>query len=136
MIIQRALSDRPVTDEDSTVALNREVIPIVRATRQYVNERFGKVTTITADYSATLDDEVILADSDSGAVTVTLPLAADAKSRRYSIKRTGALNTVTVSAQTGETIDGLLTQTLASQYYTITVVSDGDSAWHILSEIP
>jgi hypothetical protein len=55
-------------------------------------ERFA--TEVDANYQVTVDDYIILADSDGGPITVTLPDAATSKGRIYTVKRTGSNNVV------------------------------------------
>ncbi|GIX04970.1 MAG: hypothetical protein KatS3mg114_0839 [Planctomycetaceae bacterium] len=88
------------------------------------------VATKTTNYSVTSTDSVLLCDATSGALTVTLPTAAGITGRQYSIKRiSSGANTVTVAAQSGQTIDGTATRVLGTQYETVTVVSDGSNWW-------
>jgi hypothetical protein len=88
------------------------------------------VATKTTNYSVTSTDSVLLCDATSGALTVTLPTAAGITGRQYSFKRiSSGANTVTVAAQSGQTIDGAATRVLGTQYETVTVVSDGSNWW-------
>lgn len=90
-------------------------------------------TSITSAYTATAGDYTILCDATSGAITVTLPLAKPNKQKVYIIKKTdSSANAITIDGNGAETIDGATTQSLASQYDTKTIQSDGTS-WHILS---
>jgi len=52
--------------------------------------------TKTADYSMTINDEVVFADATSGNVTITLPPVFESKGLTYYIKKVNAGNTVTV----------------------------------------
>jgi len=88
------------------------------------------ITTKTANYSISSTDSVVLCDATGGSLTVTLPSAAGISGRQYSIKRTSSgANTVTLATQSGETIDGAATRSLAAQYQSATVVSDGTNWW-------
>ena len=75
---------------------------------------------------------VVLADATGGAFTVTIPDAYGRMGQQpISVKRTnGGGNAVTV-ASAGGTIDGATTQSLATQYAAITVVSDGNQ-WLVI----
>jgi len=87
------------------------------------------ITTKTANYSISSTDSVVLCDATGGSLTLTLP-SAGISGRQYSIKRTsGGANTVTLAAKSGETIDGAATRSLAAQYQSATVVSDGTNWW-------
>lgn len=72
---------------------------------------------------------VLLCDTDSGNITVNLPLASSYPGRMYRIKNTGT-GTVTVDGSGSDTIDGSLTATL-SQNEAITIISDGTEWWII-----
>ena len=79
------------------------------------------VKTITADYTATTDDDVILADTTSGAITITLYPVADSISS-LTIKNIGnSSNAITVDGNVSELINGLATASLidgaAQEYY-------------------
>lgn len=88
------------------------------------------IATKTTNYSVTSADSVLLCDATSGSLTLTLPSATGITGRQYTIKRiSSGANTVTVAAQSGETIDGAATHVLGTQYGFITVVSDGSNWW-------
>jgi hypothetical protein len=71
-------------------------------------------------------------DASGGAKTITLPTAASAKFRVYTIKKIDSSgNAVTVDAAGAETIDGALTKVLAAQWEKVTVESTGTS-WLII----
>jgi hypothetical protein len=90
-----------------------------------------RVASKTATYTAA-NEEVILCDATGGAFTINLPAAASSAERVYCIKKTdSSANAVTVDGNASETIDGALTQSIAVQYSSITIVCDGTS-WFIL----
>jgi hypothetical protein len=80
----------------------------------------------TANYIATLADTVITCD---GTFTVTLPTADGCAGREYNIKNIGT-GVITVDANSTETIDGELTQTL-DQWDAMAIVSNG-TGWLII----
>jgi len=90
------------------------------------------VTKVFADspYSVTATDEVVLADATAGAITVNLPTPTSG--RRLNVKKIdSSANVVTVDTPGAETIDGAATFPLASQYDSVTLVSDGTD-WFVL----
>ena len=89
------------------------------------------ITTKTAAYTIGASDSVILCNATSGAFTVTLLSAASIAGRQYTIKRTSALNSVTIAAASGEAIDGAATKVLIVGLDSVTVVSDGANWWII-----
>lgn len=81
--------------------------------------------------SPTLDitHRTALVDATAVARTITLPTAASARYRVYTIKKIDAsVNTVTVDGSGAETIDGALTVVLTLQWERITIQSNG-TAW-------
>jgi len=93
--------------------------------------RLVKTTTISETLTAAFD--VVLVDASSGAITITLPSISSRKFKQYDIaKIDDSENSVTIDADSAETIDGGLTAVLFSQWESITIVNDGLSNWKIL----
>jgi len=86
--------------------------------------------TKTGAYTATNADYVI--DCTSGTFTVTLPASSGRTGRILIIKNSGA-GTITVDGNASETIDGATTVTLAVQYGTIQIMSDGTN-WKTIAK--
>jgi hypothetical protein len=84
----------------------------------------------TGAYTATNDDYVI--DCTSGTFTVTLPASSGRTGRILIIKNSGA-GTITVDGNASETIDGATTVTMAVQYGTIQIMSDGTN-WKTIAK--
>ena len=82
----------------------------------------------TGTYTITASDYTI--DCTSNTFTVTLPTAASITGRIYVIKNSGA-GTITIATTSSQTIDGVTTQTLSTQYSSYTVQSNGAN-WIIL----
>lgn len=76
----------------------------------------------TANYTATSSDSVI--NCTSGTFTVTLPTAVGITGRKYTIKNSGT-GVITIGTTSSQTIDGVTTQTLGTQYMSMDVVSNG-----------
>ena len=72
---------------------------------------------------AASDGQYILADASGGNMTITLP-AAGANKRIHITKIDASAFTVTIDGATSETINGQLTQTLNTQYDSITLFAD------------
>ena len=87
--------------------------------------------TKTGAYTATNDDYVI--DCTSGTFTVTLPASSGRTGRILIIKNSGA-GTITVDGNSSETIDGAATYSLAVQYATVQIMSDGTN-WKIIAKL-
>jgi len=88
----------------------------------------------TANYTITTPASSLLQEiytvSSASAVTITLPNATLCASMEYHIKRLGT-GTVTVNTTSSQTIDGLTSVVISSQYANLTVISDG-SNWIII----
>lgn len=88
-----------------------------------------ELTSVTANYTATDDDHILIVDATGGDVTVTLPDANGLSGKQYFIKRTdSSANTVTVQGTGGDTIDDEASQTL-DQYDSLFVISDSTEWW-------
>jgi len=92
----------------------------------------ASTTTVTGTSFTADDDHVILVDDDTAGstVTITLPTAATANTI-YHIKKLGTTANVIIDGNGSETIDGALTITIAMQYASVMVISDG-SNWNII----
>jgi hypothetical protein len=90
----------------------------------------SSIVTKTGDYTATTSDDVILCNA--AALTITLYAASGNSGEVLYIKNLHATGTVTIDANSAETIDGALAKYLAGvQYESLTIVCDG-SNWHII----
>ncbi len=88
--------------------------------------------TVSSDYTAVINDDVILVDTTAREVTVTLPSAVGIAGYHFNIKRiSGGLNNAIVAAKSGETVDGEDSQAITQQYMNLPVISNG-GGWHIL----
>ncbi len=94
---------------------------------------YSKVRTVTSSSSATLADSTFILDCTSGAVTLTLPSAASAIDKEYSIKKSdSSVNSALIDADSTELIDEAQTFQLLKQNQSVTLVSDG-TKWQIKS---
>jgi hypothetical protein len=90
------------------------------------------VITKTADYTATNDDDVILCDATSAAITITLYTAVGNEGQKIDIKKIdSSSNNITIDGNGSETIDRDLTFALVAQDESVTLVSD-NSNWFII----
>lgn len=89
------------------------------------------ITTLTG--AATIGvHNVILADATSAAFTLTLPAAATATGRKYTVKKIdSAAHSVTLAGNGAETIDGSNTVAISSQWGVLRVISNGTS-WFVI----
>jgi archaellum component FlaG (FlaF/FlaG flagellin family) len=111
----------------------RELTLVLESVFRKIDENLNFVSrlpskTVTATYTILDNDAIVLAN---GTFAVTLPLAKPSTNRSLVIKNTGS-GTITVTAQSGEFIDGDATYPMAAKYDTVQIISDGTD-WHIVS---
>lgn len=88
------------------------------------------IITVTGNYTASVNDSTILCDASSAAFTVTLPPAADVKTKKFNIKKIDiSANTITADGNGSENIDDGATAIITMQYESITIQSDGSNYW-------
>ena len=98
---------------------------------EYTSHTGTKSVTTTTTLTTT-DNGLILATSAGGAYTITLPAASTLK--KFFIKKTDAsANVITISRAGADTIEGATSVSLAAQYKSYTLCSDGSSTWYIQS---
>jgi len=91
-------------------------------------------TATAANLTLDVDDYYIGVTSTAAARTITLPTAAVSAGKSYIIKDEsgGALtNNITIDTETSETIDGVNTYVISSNYGSVTVICDGTN-WFIV----
>jgi len=86
------------------------------------------VVTKTADYTATVNDEVIVCDKAT-AMTIILPVASGS-GQVFTIKNINT-GTVTIDGNGSETIDSLTTKDI-SQWQSVSVTDYGSGVWVII----
>jgi hypothetical protein len=76
------------------------------------------------------DEEVIIADSSAGNITISLPAIASNQSKVYSVKNIGT-GTVTLDGNASETIDGATTLDIIIQYDAPKIVATS-TEWSVI----
>lgn len=90
------------------------------------------IVTKTANYTATANDNTILANTQAGAVTITLPTSVGISGKLYTIKKIDATaNIVTISTTSSQTIDGSTSYTMNTAYSGVNIQSDNANWWII-----
>jgi hypothetical protein len=98
----------------------------------YIESRTAVVNK-TAAYTVAEGVFWVRVDATGGAVTVTLPLALGRGGRQIGVIKTDSSgNAVTVSRSGSDVINGATTQSLASQYSRMVVISDDTTNWDII----
>lgn len=83
------------------------------------------IRTIAATATLLESDGIIFADTSAGAMTIHLPTYANVGSTKRYIIKNGGVNSVTLDAAEGKTIDGELTLLLLAPGDRCTIVKDG-----------
>lgn len=92
----------------------------------------NRISTKTGNYTITSEDYTILCDTTSGAIVVSLLAASSVSGHIYNIKKIDAgANSVTISANGSNTIDGNATKVITTPFVSITIQSNGTN-WYIL----
>lgn len=102
------------------------------------------VTTVTADYTITSGNSVVMVNQPSGVVDITLPFASTCPGRQYTVKRISGASAGSVVVQVDpsathvDLIDGTSNYSLIAQFDYVVVVSNGlshpNGRWYIVSE--
>lgn len=88
------------------------------------------IRTTTAAPTFAASDHTLLCDATAGAIPVALPAAGTVTGRVFVFKKSDAsINTVTLTPNGAETIDGATSVIIAVQYDSYTIQSDGSKWW-------
>ena len=118
--------------EDQTSGTNNYAIYTNAGRNRFGGAMEQQITTISSTTTLDATHCTVLVDASSAAITVNLPAASGRVGRIYNIKRIdNSVNTVTIDGNASETIDGATTQTLITQWSTMTIQSNG-TGWYIL----
>jgi hypothetical protein len=95
----------------------------------------SSTATKTSSYSINSTDDVILADTSSGSIILTLPDASSVDGKIYNLKKIAALNSMFVKSISSQTLDGVDIDAapldITLQYEVVTIVASGGD-WFIL----
>jgi len=84
---------------------------------------YASVVSVSSNTTLTTGNTVVLVDSSGGAATITLPAPVSGKIVHIK-KIDSSVNAVTISPPSG-TIDGAASESLLTQYDSLSIVSDG-----------
>lgn len=93
----------------------------------------NSITALTTVFSlATLSSSngYVLCDASGGAFTVNLP-SASARKKLHIKKIDSSINAITISPNGADTIEGAASYSLATQYKSVTLYSNGSTTWYI-----
>ena len=86
------------------------------------------ITTVSTNTTLTTSNYTVLVDATAGPWTITLPAAASSTGHQFNIKKIDNIANVVVDGNGAETIDGAATVTLATQWSSVNIQSNG-TAW-------
>lgn len=90
------------------------------------------MTYPTTTWAVATNENIMLCDATAAGFTATLPTAVGREGQTYTFKKIdSSANVVTIATTSAQTIDGVTTQALSTQYESITVVSN-NANWFIL----
>lgn len=134
---KRILDGNLTVNTDDTYDVGAEATRIANAyiTRIIIDGQRINVVSKSGAYTATVDDRVIVASSNGGAFTITLPAASGAEGMILTVIKDDAnANAVTLDGNGAETIDGNATvATIDARYDTITLYCNG-TEWFIIAQ--
>ena len=110
---------------------NKQVQQAINDLVNRANINYRKITSVTATL---LVDDLFIDVNVSNAVTLTLPPSPPIGTN-YIIKDSSgnaSTNNITVSANTGNTIQGAGSVTITADFATLRIIYDGTSKWLII----
>lgn len=115
-------------DGNGDLVMNKALTTGLRSSGHfYLSGLVVKAASFAVDDAKT----AYLCNAAAGAITVTLPAAAACAGQVVIVKKTDAVNNVTIDGNAAETIDGAATKVLTAQYEKAWLLSDGTS-WHVI----
>lgn len=96
---------------------------------QWQSAATWNVVSKTTTYVVTGSDDVLIASS--GTFTFTLPAASAILGKVYTFKNNGT-GVITIARAGSDTIDGITSIKMGSQYDELVIAGDGVSAWNII----
>lgn len=109
-----------IVDDPSGTPVTKKI------TRGNVVKGIIEPTAKVANYNVTSSDETILGNATGGNISFFLPAVSGTQGKKYSFKKIdSSSNSVIIDPDAAETIDGASTYSLATQYRTVEIESDG-----------
>lgn len=95
--------------------------------RSFSNISFGVTTNSkSTSYGASISDQLILMDTTSSAITLTLPSAVGLKGKQYIVMNVGTKN-LTIATTSAQTINGGSSYLIPNKYFSVELYSDGSN---------
>jgi hypothetical protein len=106
-----------------------QLLEKIEPTEEAEASEFYNLKRVSGDTDVTENDDVVLVDATSGAVSVSLPSCVFGGKLLMIVKVDASANHVTVSCYGLEQIQGSSSLTLSNQYDKASLLSDGVSQW-------
>ena len=87
-----------------------------------------KIVTKTANYTITVNDDMVIGNTAAASFTFTLPAASN--KRQFTITKSSASYVLTVAADGSDTIQGVSSISLNGLYDSVVLISDGVDTWY------
>lgn len=92
----------------------------------------GEIKTVSSDYTILTGDRVVLVDTSSGDVNITLPNVSLLDSIGVTIKKIDtSVNSINIQTPNTETIDNLTSRIIDTYLQSRSIISDGTNYWQI-----
>ena len=115
----------PALDWAPANAQLRRTVEVLDTSARVDVRRLSASATLAPTFPHTL----VVVDTTSGNVTVTLPAPATVPGFRFEVKKTVAANTLTLSSSAN--IDGAATLAFTTQFQSYSLISDG-ATYHVV----
>ena len=90
-----------------------------------------RLTNADSPYEMNLNDGVLICDATSGNIVINLKPAREWEQKKLTIKKISSANTVTVTPNGSETIDGASSKSITAQYASDDYVTQDGNVWVI-----
>ena len=104
----------------------------VSGSNLHISGSWGFSVQTVAGNTTLSGNSVVLADSSSGNITLTLPVASTVSGRVYTVKKKSNSHSVFINSISGLVLD---LASGANGYPCVQVVSDGNN-WHVMGQMP
>jgi hypothetical protein len=118
---------KPAESLDALNAQLRRVVEVFDNAFRYHVIRITATGRLTLTYPLSL----VLIDTTSGNVTLTLPDAQTVAGYRIDAKKLVAANSITIDTTGSDTIDGASSFSWSTRYQSFSIVNDGGT-WHVV----
>jgi len=88
-----------------------------------------RLTSTDSPYTMNVNDSILICDTTGGSITINLLPAQEWEEKTLIVKKIIAANTVTVTPNGSETIDGAASSPITTQYIALKYAPQGGQVW-------